>query len=60
MSMTYQDLEERLKRLDELTLLELIDVSSEEIVDRFGDIIEARFDELEQYFEEEEAEDELE
>lgn len=60
MSMTYLDLEERLKRLDELTLLELIDVSSEEIVDRFGDIIEARFDELEQYFEEEETEDELE
>lgn len=60
MSMTYQDLEERLKHLDELTLLELLDLSSEEIVDRFGDLIEDRFDELEQFFEEEETDDDWE
>ncbi len=38
---------ERMARLDEITLLEVLDISSEEIVERFADKIENKFDELE-------------
>lgn len=44
--LTLQELQERLKRLDELYLLELLDVTSEEIVEMFIDRIEERFDQL--------------
>lgn len=52
MSLTFEDIKDRLKRLDELTLLEVLDISSEEIVDRFEDFIEERFDHFEQELEE--------
>lgn len=39
---TFSELKEELKRYDEVTLLEMLDISSEEIVDRFGDIIADR------------------
>ena len=45
-SLTLQELKERLKRLDELSLLELLDVTSEEIVEMFVDRIEENFDRL--------------
>ena len=38
---------ERMAQLDEITLLEVLDISSEEIVERFADKIENKFDELE-------------
>jgi hypothetical protein len=38
---------ERMSRLDEITLLEVLNISSEEIVERFADKIEDKFDELE-------------
>jgi hypothetical protein len=38
---------ERMARLDEITLLEVLDISSEEIVERFADKIENKFDDLE-------------
>ena len=38
---------ERMARLDEITLLEVLDISSEEIGERFADKIENKFDELE-------------
>jgi len=44
--LTLQELKERLKRLDELSLLELLDVTSEEIVEMFVDRIEDNFDRL--------------
>ena len=44
--LTLQELKERLKRLDELSLLELLDVTSEEIVEYFTDRIEDNFDRL--------------
>lgn len=44
--LTLQELKERLKRLDELSLLELLDVTSEEIVEYFADRIEDNFDQL--------------
>jgi hypothetical protein len=47
MSLTLRDIMERMARLDEITLLEVLDISSEEIVERFADKIENKFDELE-------------
>ena len=44
MSKTIRDLIEDLKKLDEVTLLEVLNLSSEEIVDRFEDVIEDRYD----------------
>lgn len=44
--LTLNDLCDRLKRLDEVTLLEVLDISSEELVDRFVDLIENKFDQL--------------
>lgn len=34
------------ERYDEITLLELLDISSEDLVDRFQDKIEERYDQL--------------
>ena len=45
-SLTLQELKERLKRLDELSLLELLDVTSEELVEMFVDRIDDNFDRL--------------
>ena len=44
---TFAELSERLKQLDEITLLEVLDISAEEIVERFADKIEDRFENLE-------------
>jgi hypothetical protein len=45
---TAEIIKERLKELDEITLLELLDISSEEIVQMFSDKIEEYADKLEQ------------
>jgi hypothetical protein len=45
-TLTLKELQERLKRLDELSLLELLDITSEEIVEMFVDKIEDNFDRL--------------
>ena len=47
MSLTLRDIMERMAKLDEITLLEVLDISSEEIIDRFADKIEDKFEELE-------------
>jgi hypothetical protein len=44
--LTSKDVRERLKTLPEIDLLEILDISSEEIVDRFDDKIEDK----EEYF----------
>lgn len=44
--LTLTDVYDRLKRLDEVTLLEVLDISSEELVERFQDFIEEQFDTL--------------
>lgn len=44
MSLTLEELVERLKRFDETTLLELFDLSSEELVEMQRDEIEANYD----------------
>jgi hypothetical protein len=51
MALTLEDLKEKLIRVDEISLLEILNISSEEIVDRFDDIIEANSERLSADFE---------
>ncbi len=46
MALTILDLFEKPKRLDEISLLEILNITGEELVDRFEDRIEAMFDQL--------------
>ncbi len=46
MPLVLEELKERLKRYDEIILLELLDISAEELVERFVDKIEDNYDEL--------------
>lgn len=46
LTLTVPELKERLKRLDEVSLLELLNISSEELVDSFSDNIENNYDSL--------------
>jgi len=52
MSLTIYELQDRLKEVDELSLIEMLDISSEEIVDKFIDTIEDKFMVLVKSFEE--------
>jgi hypothetical protein len=45
------------ERYDEITLLELLDISSEELVERFSDKIEQRYEKLQQELDDELVED---
>lgn len=56
MTIVFEEINARLRRLDEITLLEVLEISSESIVERYQDIIEDRIDELAQEFEDEEEE----
>lgn len=58
MPLTQCELEERLKREDEVSLLELLDISSEELVERFKDRIEYYYDELVEEFDDYSEEEE--
>ncbi len=40
MALTIEDISERLKRQDEVSLLEILEINSDDIVDRFQDFIE--------------------
>lgn len=44
--LTLIDLADRMKHLDEVTLLEVLDIKSDELTDRFLDKIENRFEYL--------------
>ena len=46
--MTLNDIKRALIKIDEISLMEILDISSEDIVDRFEDLIEAKADELEE------------
>lgn len=46
MTLTFHEVVERLKRWDELYLLERLEISSEDIVEQFKDKIEERYAEL--------------
>lgn len=58
MSLTIYELQDRLKEVDELSLMEMLDISSEEIVDKFIDTIEDKFMVLVKSFEEPDENDE--
>ena len=51
MYLTFNELLERLRQLDEITLVEELGLTAEDIVDRFSDIIESRQDKLRQIVE---------
>jgi len=53
---TLADVINHLKRIDEISLLEVLDISSEDLVDRFVDKIEEKYDSLREDFEQEEDE----
>lgn len=46
MNLTFEELKEKLQRIDEVTLLELLNIHSDDIVDRFEDYIEEQQDKL--------------
>ena len=52
MPLTLPELYELLIDIDEITLLEVLNISSEDIVDRFKDLIDEQADKLEKEFEE--------
>ena len=53
MATTFPELMDYLKTIDEISLLEILDINSEDLVDRFQDKIEERFDQLVEDLEEE-------
>lgn len=53
MPLLLHEINERLLREDEVSLLELLEISSELLVERFSDRIEERIDYLENYLDEE-------
>ncbi len=48
MSFTLREIMARLKSLDEISLMEALEISSEDLVERFVDRIEEKIDTLEQ------------
>jgi hypothetical protein len=46
MNITFDELKEKLQRVDEVTLLELLEIRSDDIVERFEDYIEEQQDKL--------------
>lgn len=55
--MTFKDLCDLLKNEDEVTVLEYLDIETEDIVNRFEDVIEARFEYLRRLYEEDRSEE---
>jgi hypothetical protein len=49
---TVQELKDKLMALDEVTLLETLEITSEDLVNRFSDYIEANYDYLTGEFDE--------
>jgi hypothetical protein len=46
--LTLTEVVERLKEVDEIDLLEALNITSEDLVDRFSDVIEDKIDKLQQ------------
>jgi hypothetical protein len=47
MPLTLRDVMSKLTTLDEITLLEVLEITSEELVERFIDKVENKYDQLE-------------
>lgn len=54
---TIEEIKERLRGYDELTILELLDVNADELVEFLTDQIVERYDVLIEYFDEDDQED---
>ena len=50
MTMTFYDLKENLKKEEETILVELLNLTSEDLVDLLEDVIESNQDKLRQYY----------
>jgi hypothetical protein len=50
--LTLPEILEKMKDIDEITLLEVLEISSEEIVDRFSDRIEEQYEKFNGEFDE--------
>ena len=50
MALTYYDLLEKIAMLDELTIIEILDIDSEDLVAKFSDLINVRLDDLAKEF----------
>lgn len=48
--LTLEDIKQKLKQLDEVTLMEVLEITSNDLVDRFNDLIEQQQDTLELQF----------
>ena len=58
--MTLEELKERIEWCyDEVSILELLNITSKQILDRFSDLIEKDFDKLSQQFGDEEVEGDI-
>ena len=57
MSLLLEEVKSRLKRYDEVILLEILEISSEDIIERFVDFIEDKLDELIDDLEEEDKDE---
>jgi hypothetical protein len=44
--LTIEDVKDRLKHLDEVTLLEVLDISAADLVDRFPELVEDNYEHL--------------
>jgi hypothetical protein len=47
MTLTLEEIKERMKRWDEISIIEELSIRSEDIIERFDDIIEEQADRLE-------------
>ena len=60
MQLTLEELKERLaERLDEITLLELLNITSYDLVERFSDLVEDNYDKLQKEINDDYEPDEL-
>lgn len=53
MASTYYEILEKLEQLDEVTLLEVLDITSQDLVAKFSNRINDRLEELQEDFEDE-------
>jgi|GEM_PF-2373647 len=60
MPLTITEIYEKLKKLDEITLLEVLDITSEDLVERFQDFIEDKYEDFQEDFDEDEDNDDIE
>lgn len=57
MALTLMEFQERLLEVDISELISLLEISNEDILDRFSDLVEDHLDELEEIFGQEDEED---